>query len=904
MLTALRHRPTKLSVEKLTKKNILEIGDNGLCTACGACQGICPNNAISFQQRDGLLVPVLSNDCNLCGLCYEICPGHEVDYDNLNREFFGQVPRDVLIGNYLRIWAGYSTDDSIRYKAASGGLVTSLLILALEEGLIDAAVVLGMDEDNPLLTKPFVARTPEEISSSIGSKYTSGPVGSMISEIMENEGRYAVVGLPCHIEAMRKAELRIKKLRERVVLHFGLFCQTKISYTGLKFWLQVNKINPQEIKEISYRGNGWPGGMTVKLKDGRNIVHPLPLYWQFVEKFTPMRCTLCTDGLAEFSDISFGDAWLSEFADDKKGTSIVVVRSQKGNELIDLAIRKRKIDGAEATRDMLIRSQKVMIKFKKDGYHYRAKILSCLGRKVPTYIGSFMQKGHGSYIGSMYFYLKRYIYHKKVLWPFIYRWTMTAQPVLMKVIRRLRHFSGTSLSKVLKPLLMILSRLNNFLLLHLIAPQKKHSDKVKNVLIINQADMLNKGDAAILTGTMKVVNQAFPDAKVVIVSLTPQVDEPRCSVKVVSNYRFLKTGSDLRSALRTVRLLGFVILYRLTGSYKIFRLPLFDRLANETFLEYAHADLVVHRGGDNLTEDYGIPYLYFESILIGILMRKPTIILGETIGPFATQAGERLAKTILKNVDVIVTREELSVKNLNELKIFKPKTFTLPDIAFVLQPSGKEKLQSLLRSESLEDLKTPVIAISASALIARYAFTEVPEDQKVSHFITAMADMIEYCQEKFGASFVFIPHVIGEGNDDRIISRQIVDRLEDRAGTYVIQGEYSHEDFRAFLAEYADLFIGARMHANIAAVSVGVPTLALAYSQKTHGIIGKMLGLSDFIVDVRQIRDGDELLAEMISKVNMLWECRSIVKKDLSKRVTKVREKAQMYIEVLRGDLL
>jgi len=150
---------------------------------------------------------------------------------------------------------------------------------------------------------------------------------------------------------------------------------------------------------------------------------------------------------------------------------------------------------------------------------------------------------------------------------------------------------------------------------------------------------------------------------------------------------------------------------------------------------------------------------------------------------------------------------------------------------------------------------------------------------------------------------VYIAVTIDDGLKEDVTS-QIVDRLEDRAGTYVIQGEYSHEDFRAFLAEYAELFIGARMHANIAAVSVGVPTLALAYSQKTHGIIGKMLGLSDFIVDVRQVRDGDEFLAEMISKVNMLWERRSIVKKDLSKRVTKVREKAQMYIEVLRGDLL
>ena len=884
MAYKIRYEDECARANKMPKKNVTEVVNSGLCTSCGVCQGVCPLKVITFQLRKGLLLPIVGNYCNLCGLCYAVCSGREIDYDNLNIELFRQVPNDVLMGNYLKIGVGHSTNDTLRYKASSGGVVTSLLLLALEEGIIDAAVILDMNKDNPLQTKPIIARTREEIVSATGSKYTSGPIGKMIPEMIKNEGRYAVVGLPCAIAALRKAELYIKKLRERIVLHFGLFCQTMISYKGLDFWFRVNKINFQDVIGLSYRGYGWPGGMTVKLKDGENKFYPLPLYWRFLQNFTPKRCTLCTDALADFADISFGDAWLPEFAGDKKGTSIFVVRSQVGKELIELAIRKGKIEVGDATRDMVLQSQRKTLKFKKQGYSYRAKILSCLARKVPIYTGGFIQDGHSSYIRSINFYLKRWLFQRKVLWPLIFYWAISVYPWLLRIIR-------ASLSRILTPFLQLLVILNRLTPRYL-----NRSKAVRNVLIINQADMLNKGDAAILAGTIKLVNKSFPNASIAVVSHTYEVDKSRCPVKVVPSYQFAR-------ARATVALLSFAIFYRLTSSLKIFRLPIFRRVANETLIEYAKADLVIHRGGDNLTEDYGIPYLYFESILIGILLRKPIIILGESIGPFNIKTSKCLAKAILNNVDVIVTREKKSVENLHKLAVSKPKIFTLPDVAFVLQPSDRERLRFLLHSENLEKLKKPVIAVSVSALIARYGFAKVPEDQKVSHLITAMADVIKYYQEKLGASFVFIPHVIGEGNDDRIISRQIVNALKDRNDIYVIQGEYSHEDFKAFLAEYADLFIGARMHANIAAISVGVPTLALAYSQKTHGIIGEIIGLSNYIVDVRQVSDGDELLAEMISKIDMLWNCRDIVTKELTERMIEVKEKVWKNAEILRKEL-
>jgi coenzyme F420 hydrogenase subunit beta len=164
--------------------------------------------------------------------------------------------------------------------------------------------------------------------------------------------------------------------------------------------------------------------MTVKFKRAGSVFYPSSLYWRFLEKFTPMRCTLCTDGLAEFADISFGDAWLREFDKDKKGTSIIVVRSAIGKEMLELAIRSKSIDVREATSEMLLRSQKKLLKFKKNGYKDRARFLSYLGKKVPTYNGGFDESGSISLVGPTIFYLRRWLIQKRIFWPLIYKWLM------------------------------------------------------------------------------------------------------------------------------------------------------------------------------------------------------------------------------------------------------------------------------------------------------------------------------------------------------------------------------------------------------------------------------------------------------------------------------------------------
>jgi coenzyme F420 hydrogenase subunit beta len=164
---------------------------NGLCTRCGTCVGMCPKEAIelTLDHKNGTYVPVVNrNKCNACGICYKVCPGHEVDFKRLNMEIFGKEPEEILLGNYTNCYLGYANDHNIRYNSASGGLVTALLIYALEQGLIDGALVTRMKRDSPLEPEPFIARTREEIISARGSKYCPAPANVALREILESNG--------------------------------------------------------------------------------------------------------------------------------------------------------------------------------------------------------------------------------------------------------------------------------------------------------------------------------------------------------------------------------------------------------------------------------------------------------------------------------------------------------------------------------------------------------------------------------------------------------------------------------------------------------------------------------------------------------------------------------------------
>ena len=373
----------------MTDNTTASVVKDSLCTGCGTCIALCPNEAIklTINEKKGIYVPKLNEEkCNQCGICYKVCPGHEVDFKNLNLEIFGKEPEDILIGNYLNCYIGHSTDYDIRYNSASGGLVTQLLIFALEEGIIDGALVTRMKKDNPLEPEPFIARTKDEIIEASKSKYCPVPANMALKEVLESkEGeKFAVVGLPCHIHGIRKVEVINKKLKGKIILHLGIFCHHGVNFIGTKFLLRKLGIRKDDIAKFDYRGQGWPGKMLVELKDGNR--KSTPHYWTYpaLYFFTPDRCMLSSDALAELADISFGDAWLPELSADKIGSSVIISRTKIGEQLLQRMREKNKVKLKPISVKKVVKSQKSILYFKKESLAARRKISQVRHKHIPS----------------------------------------------------------------------------------------------------------------------------------------------------------------------------------------------------------------------------------------------------------------------------------------------------------------------------------------------------------------------------------------------------------------------------------------------------------------------------------------------------------------------------------------
>ncbi|MBI4286099.1 MAG: Coenzyme F420 hydrogenase/dehydrogenase, beta subunit C-terminal domain [Chloroflexi bacterium] len=393
---------------KTTLKNISPIVRSKLCHGCGICQSVCPIAAITMIiGPESTYVPeVDENTCNSCELCLKICPGQSVDFGLLSQRFLGESPRDELLGNWNALYIGHANDQAVRYQGASGGAVTALLLYALEEGLIDGALVTRMKDSNPLIPEPFIARSKQDILAASRSKYCPTHFGSAFGQLIHQQGRFAVVGLPCHLHGIRKAERLNSKINGKIALHMGIFCAHSVSFKGTEFVLSSLGIEKARVREVAYRGAGWPGKFSVVTDDG--VRYSLPyafVFGQVFGHFVPRRCLTCRDLTAELADISFGDAWLPELATDTIGTSMLITRSARGEEFIKKAIAKGVLTLTRMSRADAIRAQKGGYSFKNRA-PARICVLKLLGKEVPNYALSVQPKSLFDYVRATKFLLE------------------------------------------------------------------------------------------------------------------------------------------------------------------------------------------------------------------------------------------------------------------------------------------------------------------------------------------------------------------------------------------------------------------------------------------------------------------------------------------------------------------
>ncbi|WP_455673046.1 Coenzyme F420 hydrogenase/dehydrogenase, beta subunit C-terminal domain [Phocaeicola sp.] len=405
------------------KRTIQYTIDNNLCTGCGICEDICPTKSIQIAQVDGEYRPYINKESCLspkCNRCLKACPGIGIDLKALSNSLWkkDKITQDNYIGYYLSLYTGYSNNKDIRFHSASGGMVTQFLIFLLEKKVIDGAVVTTFSNKNHITPAPYIAKTKEEILAARSSKYCPVTLNKVGNEIAQSEGKFVIVGLPCHIQGFRKRAQIDRKFREQVIGYFTIYCSSNRTFNAQDFLLKKYHYPKQDIKYFAYRDNGCLGNMVLKTDFKRKEIPFTHYYGCLRSFFKPRRCLTCIDHYGELADVCFGDIHIKPYSDDKVGISSCIVRNNFFDDLLKQAKNEGYLTLETVDAFTLNESQKVMLYPKKRKAKALMNIDKTLGRKSVVYDISFddIKPTIKDYISVITTNIQRFIGRHRSLW--------------------------------------------------------------------------------------------------------------------------------------------------------------------------------------------------------------------------------------------------------------------------------------------------------------------------------------------------------------------------------------------------------------------------------------------------------------------------------------------------------
>lgn len=364
---------------------------SGLCVGCGVCAGLWPDRLKMEWTPRGEYVPVPLCGGTLEDIDYEaarICPfsGLGANEDLLGARLYGNqaaIRHSVELGFYLSTYTGWVTEESDRLASSAGGLTTWVLRRLLENQIVDGVICVSRAQTPSRFFEYRVIRNVSDFQVCRKSRYYPVELSRVISELSSSKGRFAVVGLPCFIKALRLAiEARLLP-KERIYCVVGLFCGHLKTNQFASYLIRCCGFHEERVIDLDFRKKlkdqkasdyafeatamddlGAVEKRFVKMKD------VLLGNWG-LNAFMLKACECCDDIVAELADISFGDAWLPEFVQDGRGTNVVICRREDIRDMLlegaaagDLALRPLEPEEVLKSQDGSFRQRRQALSYR------------------------------------------------------------------------------------------------------------------------------------------------------------------------------------------------------------------------------------------------------------------------------------------------------------------------------------------------------------------------------------------------------------------------------------------------------------------------------------------------------------------------------------------------------------
>ena len=303
-----------------------------------------------------------------------------------------------------------------------------------------------------------------------------------------------------------------------------------------------------------------------------------------------------------------------------------------------------------------------------------------------------------------------------------------------------------------------------------------------------------------------------------------------------------------------VRLLLGAALLRWVGPERRERI-----LAGNPWLDQlARADVAVAvSGGDSFSDIYGMGRFFYMVLpqWLVLLLRRPLVLLPQTIGPLRSRLARWIASPIVKRSQLSYCREVGGVgEAVSALGLDAQLNQVVfgYDMGFLLEPRRPAGLE--LSAPDRHTESRPLVGLNVSGLLNIGGYGGNNGFALQCDYPELIERLLALLIDQRGANVLLVPHVFGEAAEsDTIAIDALYDKWQSRYGAHLLRvtAPLDQAEIKYVIGQ-CDLFVGSRMHACIAALSQAVPAVGIAYSQKFAGVLSSV-GAGQWVADPRHM---------------------------------------------------
>ncbi|MFQ5822474.1 MAG: polysaccharide pyruvyl transferase family protein [bacterium] len=382
-------------------------------------------------------------------------------------------------------------------------------------------------------------------------------------------------------------------------------------------------------------------------------------------------------------------------------------------------------------------------------------------------------------------------------------------------------------------------------------------DSVKKICVIGNFSGRNAGDAAILGSLLEDITKQYRN----LLFLIPTVN-PKFVYKHYSNY-----------PIKPIPLMPWNL------SLKILGLPIFNSVLCSDLVLVTDAILFDLNLFNPLFN-----YLSTMALVLPLAKKRgiPVVLYNVSLGPISSKAGKICLRRVIDSSEIIIVRDTESIAILKNTQIIRPDIKVGSDCALNVTPANSNKLDAIIRKESLQFNGQGTITFNVNSYIDVF----VRGNKRaigIENFSNLISASIDKIVEELKVNILF---VITQPMDFKI-TKKVILKIKNRDRIRLVTNvNYNYQEL-AGLFSRADIHVGMRTHSLILASSVNTPIVGIIATPKNRGY------MQSIKQDQRMVEFKDLTVERLVDVVKSTWVQREHIRKSLKRIIETEKAKAR-----------